>query len=53
MALKKCEMGKKCMNCLLFPDINHFMMRVCLYFKSIIENYKFAIIYLLVMWLVI
>ena len=32
MALKKCETGKKCMDCLIFPDINHLMMLVCLIF---------------------
>ena len=30
MAFKKCETGKKCMDCLYFPDINHLMMLVCL-----------------------
>ena len=38
MALNKCETGQKCMDCYLFPDINHLMMLVCLIFlKNIIE----------------
>ena len=32
MALKKCETGKKIMDCPPFPDINHLMMPVCLIF---------------------
>ena len=32
MALKRCETGKKCMDCPLFPDINHLMMLVWLIF---------------------
>ena len=30
MALKKCETGKKCMDCSLFSDTSHLMMLVCL-----------------------
>ena len=30
--LEKCETGKKCRDCPLFPDINHLMMLVCLIF---------------------
>ena len=29
MALKKCETGKKCIDCLLFPDINHLINDAC------------------------
>ena len=32
MALKQCETGKKCMDCLLFPDLNHLMTHVSLIF---------------------
>ena len=32
MALKKCEIGIKSTNYLLFPDINHLIMLVCLIF---------------------
>ena len=32
MALKTCETGKECMDCPLFPDINHLMILVCLIF---------------------
>ena len=38
MALKKCETGQKCMECPLFPDINHLMVLYALYFRNIIED---------------
>ena len=29
---ERCETGIKCIDCTLFPDINHLMMLVCLIF---------------------
>ena len=37
MALEKCKTGNNGMDCPLFPDINHLMILVGLYFKNIIE----------------
>ena len=46
IALKKCETGKKCMDCFLFPDINHLMMLACLIFKKILWKIKSLLLFL-------
>ena len=38
--LTKCERGKKCMDCPLFPDINHLVMLVWLVFNKYYSRLK-------------